>query len=151
MSRTNHGNQLQPKLRRLAIAIGIISAFVTAFAVSWHTPDGNLVVTLVPALAVGLAVSWFVHFSNGYKYIRQIRISTFHGSRRCSIGQGNGDALPPAGWSVICSSSEQTDPKGPDSGDYRISRGSYQALLFTRLTQFRPGAKMTEIFLGRSS
>jgi hypothetical protein len=29
---------------------------VTAGAVSWATPDGNLVVTLVPALAVGLAV-----------------------------------------------------------------------------------------------
>lgn len=32
------------------------AAFVTAGAVSWATPDGNLVVTLVPALLVGLLV-----------------------------------------------------------------------------------------------
>ncbi|WIT12173.1 hypothetical protein PFX98_00795 [Paucibacter sediminis] len=37
-------------------ALGLIAALVTAAAVSWSTPDGNLVVTLVPALAVGLAV-----------------------------------------------------------------------------------------------
>lgn len=48
---------MQPKLRRIAIAIGLIAAFFTAVVVSWSTPDGNLVVTLVPALAVGLAVS----------------------------------------------------------------------------------------------
>lgn len=44
----------QPKLR--AIALGSIAAFITAGAVSRSTPDGNLVVTLVPALAVGLVV-----------------------------------------------------------------------------------------------
>lgn len=38
------------------MVLGCIAAFVTAGAVSWATPDGNLVVTLVPALAVGLAV-----------------------------------------------------------------------------------------------
>jgi len=46
----------QPKLPRVAIASGLIAAFLTAGAVSWATPDGNLVVTLVPALAIGLAV-----------------------------------------------------------------------------------------------
>jgi len=46
----------QSKLPRAAIASGLIAAFLTAGAVSWSTPDGNLVVTLVPALAVGLAV-----------------------------------------------------------------------------------------------
>lgn len=35
---------------------GLLAAAVTAGAVSWATPDGNLVVTLVPAVAVGLAV-----------------------------------------------------------------------------------------------
>ena len=42
--------------RLLAFVFGFIAAFVTAGAVSWSTPDGNLVVTMVPALAVGLAV-----------------------------------------------------------------------------------------------
>ena len=46
----------KPRLSRVAIVIGLIAAFVTAGVVSWATPDGNLVVTLVPALAVGLAV-----------------------------------------------------------------------------------------------
>lgn len=46
----------QSKLPRAAIASGLIAAFLTAGAVSWSTPDGNLFVTLVPALAVGLAV-----------------------------------------------------------------------------------------------
>jgi uncharacterized membrane protein len=38
-----------------ATIIGLVAASVTAGAVSWATPDGNLVVTLVPALVVGLA------------------------------------------------------------------------------------------------
>jgi len=50
------GDRSQPKLPPVAIASGLIAAFVTAGAVSWSTPDGNLVVTLVPALIVGLAV-----------------------------------------------------------------------------------------------
>jgi uncharacterized membrane protein len=33
--------------------IGLIATVVTAGVVSWATPDGNLVVTLVPALLVG--------------------------------------------------------------------------------------------------
>ena len=46
----------QPKSLVVALVLGFIAAFVTAGVVSWSTPDGNLVVTLVPALAVGLAV-----------------------------------------------------------------------------------------------
>jgi hypothetical protein len=42
--------------RHTAIVLGLVAALVTAGAVSWSTPDGNLVVTLVPALAVGLFV-----------------------------------------------------------------------------------------------
>lgn len=53
---TRHGDRSQTKSRLAAIAIGLVAAFFTAGAVSWATPDGNLVVTLVPALAVGLAV-----------------------------------------------------------------------------------------------
>ena len=45
----------RPKLPAVAVGVGAIAAFITAGAVSWATPDGNLVVTLVPALAVGLA------------------------------------------------------------------------------------------------
>jgi len=56
MNSASQGNRSQPKLPRIAIASGLITAFITAGAVSWSTPDGNLVVTLVPALAVGLAV-----------------------------------------------------------------------------------------------
>jgi hypothetical protein len=45
----------QSKVPVVCIVIGFVAAFVTAGAVSWATPDGNLVVTLVPALVVGLA------------------------------------------------------------------------------------------------
>ena len=38
------------------VAAALVAGFVTAGLVSWATPDGNLVVTLVPALVVGLAV-----------------------------------------------------------------------------------------------
>lgn len=41
---------------KLPVVAGLVAAFVTAGAVSWATPDGNLVVTLVPALVVGLIV-----------------------------------------------------------------------------------------------
>lgn len=44
------------KARLPATVLGSIAGFVTAGAVSWATPDGNLVVTLVPALAVGSVV-----------------------------------------------------------------------------------------------
>ena len=56
MNSASQGDRSQPKLLVVAIVLGFIAAFVTAVAVSWSTPDGNLVVTLVPALAVGLAV-----------------------------------------------------------------------------------------------
>ena len=56
MNSTSHGDRSQPKLPRIAIVSAVIVTFVTAVAVSWSTPDGNLVVTLVPALAAGLAV-----------------------------------------------------------------------------------------------
>jgi prophage tail gpP-like protein len=52
------------KVPVVAILLGAIAAFITAGVVSWSTPDGNLVVTSVPALAVGLTVfglaSWRV-------------------------------------------------------------------------------------------
>lgn len=44
------------KTRLTAIMIGTIATALSAGAVSWVTPDGNLVVTLVPALAAGLVV-----------------------------------------------------------------------------------------------
>lgn len=57
MNNANQGDRLRPKLRVVAIVLGFTAAFITAVAVSWSTtPDGNLVVTLVPALAVGLAM-----------------------------------------------------------------------------------------------
>ena len=56
MNSTNRGDRLPPRLPRVAIASGLVTAFFTAGAVSAATPDGNLVVTLVPALVVGLLV-----------------------------------------------------------------------------------------------
>lgn len=56
MDSAKQGERSQPKWPVVAIVVASIAAFVTAGAVSWATPDGNLVVTLVPALAVGLAV-----------------------------------------------------------------------------------------------
>lgn len=56
----------RPPSRLPAIA-GLVAAFITSGAVSWATPDGNLVVTLVPGLAVGLVVyglaAWVVRRS----------------------------------------------------------------------------------------
>jgi hypothetical protein len=59
MNDTIKRDRPKPKVPRVPIAIGLIAAFITADAVSWSTPDGNLVVTLVPALAVGLTVFGF--------------------------------------------------------------------------------------------
>lgn len=56
MNDADQGDGSAPKRRGPAIALGCIAAFITAGAVSWATPDGNLVVTLVPALVVGLLV-----------------------------------------------------------------------------------------------
>ena len=56
MNITNQ-RQLSPrKVRRAAIVSSLIAFLIAAGAVSWATPDGNLVVTLVPALAFGLVV-----------------------------------------------------------------------------------------------
>lgn len=44
------------KARLQAFVRGSIAAFATVGAVAWSTTDGNLVVTLVPPLAVGLLV-----------------------------------------------------------------------------------------------
>jgi hypothetical protein len=52
----DQGERLSSKVPVVAILLGSIAAFITAGVVSWSTPDGNLVVTLVPALAVGLTV-----------------------------------------------------------------------------------------------
>ena len=53
----NNASQSDRQKAKLpAIVLGSIAGFVTAGVVSWATPDGNLVVTLVPALAVGLLV-----------------------------------------------------------------------------------------------
>jgi len=49
------GAQLKSRPGVKAGAIGVAAFLVTSFAVSRATPDGNLVVTLVPALAVGIA------------------------------------------------------------------------------------------------
>lgn len=46
----------RPLSRRLATLTGLAAGFITSGAVSWATPDGNLVATLVPGLAVGLLV-----------------------------------------------------------------------------------------------
>ena len=54
MNSANQGGRR--KARWPAIVLGTVAAVVTAGAVSWATPDGNLVVTLVPALAMGLLV-----------------------------------------------------------------------------------------------
>jgi uncharacterized membrane protein len=52
----DEGERSPSRLPVVAILLGSIAAFITAGVVSWSTPDGNLVVTLVPALAVGLTV-----------------------------------------------------------------------------------------------
>jgi len=55
MNSERQGDIGRSKVPVVTIVIGLAAAFVTAGAVSWATPDGNLVVTLVPALVVGLA------------------------------------------------------------------------------------------------
>ncbi|HVY07696.1 MAG TPA: hypothetical protein VHB46_17100 [Burkholderiales bacterium] len=55
MTSAHQGDRSPTNLPVTAIVIGLGAAVVTASAVSSATPDGNLVVTLAPALAVGLA------------------------------------------------------------------------------------------------
>jgi hypothetical protein len=52
----DQGERLSSRFPVVAIFLGAITGIITAGVVSWSTPDGNLVVTLVPALAVGLTV-----------------------------------------------------------------------------------------------
>lgn len=64
MSASSQSDRSQRKLPAMAIVISLVAAFITAGLVSWATPDGNLVVTLVPAVVVGGAVlavaAWLV-------------------------------------------------------------------------------------------
>lgn len=50
------------RLPSSAVIIGVVAGAVTAGLVSWATPDGNLVVTGVPALVIGLAVYGIVRW-----------------------------------------------------------------------------------------
>ena len=56
MNSTGKDDQPRARVPRAAVASGLVAFLITGGAVSWATPDGNLVVTLVPALAVGLTV-----------------------------------------------------------------------------------------------
>jgi len=56
MNSSDQDDRARPRLPRAAIVSGLAAFLVTSGVVSWATPDGNLVVTLVPGLAVGLAV-----------------------------------------------------------------------------------------------
>lgn len=56
MNNAGQGKGSPPKSRGKAIILGFVAALATAVAVSRSTPDGNLVVTLVPALVVGAVV-----------------------------------------------------------------------------------------------
>ena len=53
---TTGSDRSRPRWRSRPGALALAAAIVTAGGVSWCTPDGNLVVTGVPALAVGLGV-----------------------------------------------------------------------------------------------
>ena len=59
MNSAHRGDRPQAKVPIATIVVSLVAAFITAGLVSWATPDGNLVVTLVPALAMGLAVFGF--------------------------------------------------------------------------------------------
>lgn len=56
MNNASQEERSQSKPKTKAIVIGFIAFLITAIVVMQYTPDGNLVVTLLPALAVGLAV-----------------------------------------------------------------------------------------------
>ena len=65
MDDPNQDRRSQSKSRTKEMVLGFVAAILTAGAVSLSTPDGNLVVTLVPALVVGLVVfgvaAWHTH------------------------------------------------------------------------------------------
>ena len=52
----DQGERMSSKLPVVPVLLGSTAAIITAGVVSWSTPDGNLVVTSVPALAVGLII-----------------------------------------------------------------------------------------------
>jgi Na+/pantothenate symporter len=58
----NTSDDPRPNSRRAAVASGLIAGIVTSGVVSAYTPDGNLVVTIVPGVVVGFAafgvVTW---------------------------------------------------------------------------------------------
>jgi hypothetical protein len=58
----NIADHSQSKPRRAATISGLVAAFITSGVVSWLTPDGNLVVTLVPGLVIGLVVFGLVRW-----------------------------------------------------------------------------------------
>lgn len=58
----NLADRSQSKSRRTALVSGLFALFATSGVVAWLTPDGNLVVTLVPGLAVGLVVFGLVRW-----------------------------------------------------------------------------------------
>jgi hypothetical protein len=58
----NISDRSQSKSRRPALVGGLLALLVTSGVVSWLTPDGNLVVTLVPGLAAGLLVFGLVRW-----------------------------------------------------------------------------------------
>ena len=59
----NVPDRAQVRSRRAARLSGLVAALATSSVVSWLTPDGNLLVTLVPGMAMGLVVlglvSWW--------------------------------------------------------------------------------------------
>lgn len=52
----NTPDRSQSRSQRAALLSGLLALVITSSIVSWLTPDGNLVVTLFPGLAVGLVV-----------------------------------------------------------------------------------------------
>jgi sugar phosphate permease len=58
----NLADRSRSKSRRAALVSGLLALFLVSGVVSWLTPDGNLVVTLVPGLAVGLGVFGLVRW-----------------------------------------------------------------------------------------
>lgn len=56
MNRPDPADRPSPRLPVPAVVAGAVAAVATAGVVSHLTPDGNLVVTSVPALVVGAAV-----------------------------------------------------------------------------------------------
>jgi len=67
MNDTNKHDRPKPNRPRMAIVVAFVAAIATAGLVSRSTPDGNLIVTLVPALVVGLTVFGLALWCRGGK------------------------------------------------------------------------------------